>query len=538
MEAVPGRNRWFRDLAECRYSAQVDILTSYAQSQPDKPAVIDDKGDGDIVQWTYGELEQHANRVANALASLGAGPGSKVIWCGPNSPQVVAGMGATRKIGAVAVPLNYRLTAEEARYVIGNSDAEVAYVDAEYAHLFAGLTGQLDRLRHVVVFGGPAPDGMLGEELIATASDQPLQPGEDSTASATMIYTSGTTGKPKGAVRYGADLTTTGALLNLFGYRPDDIYITSGPLYHSGPGAFMSASVMFGQTIVMQRKFDAEDWLRLVDTYRVSSTFSAPALIRMVCSLPDDVKRRYDTSSMRIMLANAAPWSFALKQQYVAYFPPESLWEIYGSTELGVDCVLEPKDQMRKPGSCGKPAPLVEIALFDADGNEVTGSGPEHAGELYVRSKGVFDEYYKQEDSYEAARRGEYHTVGDIAYRDEEGYYYICDRKSDMIISAGMNIYPAEIEAALEQHPAIFDVAVFGVPSEEWGEMVHATVVPAPGASLSQDEVTRFAREHLAGYKIPRSVSFTDELPRTGSGKILKRQLRAPYWAGRTTQVG
>ncbi len=516
----------------------MDILTSYAQSQPDKPAIIDDKGGGDVVRWTYGELEQQANRLANALVSLGAGPGSKVIWCGPNSPQVVAVMGATRKIGAVAVPLNYRLTAEEARYVVGNSDAEVAYVDAEYAHLFAGLVGQLDRLRHVVVVGGAAPDGMLGEELIAAASDQPLAQGDDSTLSATMIYTSGTTGKPKGAVRYGADVETTGALLNLFGYRPDDIYLTSGPLYHSGPGAFMSASVLFGQTIVVQRKFDAEDWLRLVDTYQVSSTFSAPALIRMVCSLPDEVKRRYDTSSMRIMLANAAPWSFALKQQYVAYFPAESLWEIYGSTELGVDCVLEPKDQMRKPGSCGKPAPLVEIALFDEDGNEVTGTGPEHAGELYVRSKGVFNEYYKQRDSYESARRGDFHTVGDIAYRDEEGFYYICDRKSDMIISAGMNIYPAEIEAALEQHPAIFDVAVFGIPSEEWGEMVHATVVPAPGVSLSQEEVMRFAREHLAGYKIPRSVSFTDELPRTGSGKILKRQLRAPYWAGRSTRVG
>jgi acyl-CoA synthetase (AMP-forming)/AMP-acid ligase II len=519
----------------------VDILTSYALSQPDKPAVIDDKGNGDVVRWTYGEFEQHANQVANALLSLGGGGGRKIIWCGPNSPQVVAAMSAARKVGAVAVPLNYRLTAAEARYVIGHSDAEIAYVDAEYAHLFAGLVGELDKLRHVVVFGGPAPAGMLGDDLVTSASDQPPAVGEEvagAAGAATMIYTSGTTGKPKGAVRYGADPSAVAALLGLLGYRPDDTYITSGPLYHSGPGAFMSASLAFGQTIVVQRKFDAEDWLRLLDTYKVSSTFSAPALVRMVCALPEQVKRRYDRSSMRIMLANAAPWSFALKQQYVVDFPPDSLWEIYGSTELGVDCVLEPKDQLRKPGSCGKPAPGVEIALFDEDGSEVTGTGPDHPGELYVRSKGVFDEYYKQPDSFQAAQRGDFHTVGDIAYRDDEGYYYICDRKSDMIISAGMNIYPAEIEAVLEQHPAIFDVAVFGVPSEEWGEMVHATVVPAAGASLSPEEVMRFARDHLAGYKIPRSVSFTDELPRTGSGKILKRQLRAPYWAGRTSQVG
>jgi fatty-acyl-CoA synthase/long-chain acyl-CoA synthetase len=299
----------------------------------------------------------------------------------------------------------------------------------------------------------------------------------------------------------------------------------------------MGAGLALGQTIILQRKFDPEDWLRLVDKYKVSSTFSAPPLIRLVCALPAEVKARYDRSTMRIMLANAAPWSFALKQAYVADFPAESLWEIYGSTELGVNCVLEPKDQLRKPGSCGLPAPGVEISLRDADGNEVTGTGPDHAGELYVRSSGVFNEYYKQRDSYEAARQGDFLTVGDIAYRDDEGYLYICDRKSDMIISGGMNIYPAEIEAALEQHPEVFDVAVFGIPSEEWGEQVHAAVVPAPGASLTEAAVIAFAREHLAGYKSPRSVSFMEELPRTGSGKLLKRQLRAPYWAGRATKV-
>ena len=515
-----------------------DILTVYAESQPDKPAVIDDKGDGDIVRWTYAEFEAAANRVGNALLSLGARPRSKVVWCGPNSPQVVAVMAATRKIGAIAVPLNYRLTAEEARYVINHCDAEIAYVDAEYAHLFTGLTDELDNLRHVVVYGGPAPDGMLGEDVVASASTDPPDVGDDVGTGATMIYTSGTTGKPKGAVRHGADPETGLALVTLFGYRPDDVYLTSGPLYHSGPSAFMGASLLFGATVVLQRKFEPEDWLRLVDTYKVTSTFSAPALVRMVCALPAEVKDKYDRSSMRVMLANAAPWSFALKQQYVADFPPESLWEIYGSTELGVDCVLKPEDQMRKPGSCGQPAPGIEIALFDENGTPVTGTGPEHPGEVFVRSKGVFDEYYKQQDSYDASSRGDFHTVGDIAYWDDEGYLYICDRKSDMIISGGMNIYPAEIEAALEQHPAIYDVAVFGIPSEEWGEIVHATVVLAPGAALTAEEIKAFGKDHLASYKVPRSVDFVAELPRTGSGKILKRQLRAPYWAGRTAQVG
>jgi acyl-CoA synthetase (AMP-forming)/AMP-acid ligase II len=524
-----------------------DILSIYAQSQPDKPAVIDDKPDGTVVSWNYAELEARSNRLANLLLSLGAGPGRKVLWCGPNSPEVVAVMSATRKIGAVAVPLNYRLTPEEALYVINHSDAEIAYVDTEYAPMFAALRDQLETVRHIIAVAGnvtsavhrPVPAGMLTDADIAAAPADPPDVGDAAGSGGTMIYTSGTTGKPKGAVRSGPpDPEILGGLVMLFGYRPDDIYLTSGPLYHSGPSAFMGIGLLFGQTIVVQRKFDPEDWLRLVDKYKVSSTFSAPALIRMICALPGPVKDRYDRSSMRVMVANAAPWSYALKQQYVADFPAESLFEVYGSTELGVDTVLLPQDQMRKPGSCGRPAPGIEIMLVGADGQQVTGTGPDHSGEVFVRSKTVFSAYHKNDASYEANTRGDFHTVGDIAYWDDEGYLYICDRKTDMIISGGMNIYPAEIEAALEQHPEIYDVAVFGIPSEEWGEVVHATVVRSPGSSLTGEEVMAYAREHLAGYKMPRSVDFTDELPRTGSGKLLKRQLRAPYWAGRTAQVG
>ena len=519
-----------------------DTLSIYAQSQPGKLGVIDDRPDGTVTAWTYAELEAQSNRVANLLLSLGAGPGVKVLWCGPNSPEVVAVMNATRKIGAAAVPLNYRLAPQEALYVINHSDAEVAYVDCEYAPMFAALRGQLEKVRHIIAVGGPvleAPGGMLtGADIAAAPADRP-DVGDAAGTGGAVIYTSGTTGKPKGAVRSGApDPELLGALLSLLGYRPDDIYVTCGPLYHSGPSAFLGAALLFGQTVIVQRRFDAEDWLRLVDKYKATSTFAAPAPVRMICALPGQVKDRYDRSSMRVMLANAAPWSYALKQQYVADFPPGSLFEIYGSTELGVDTVLMPEDQMRKPGSCGRPAPGIEIMLVGADGNEVTGTGPGHPGEVFVRSKGTFDTYYKNDAGYQANSRGDFHTVGDIAYWDEEGYLYICDRKTDMIISGGMNIYPAEIEAVLEQHPGIYDVAVFGIPSEQWGEAVHATVVRSPGSSLTGEQVTAFAREHLASYKVPRSVDFAAELPRTGSGKLLKRQLRAPYWAGRDAQVG
>ena len=202
----------------------------------------------------------------------------------------------------------------------------------------------------------------------------------------------------------------------------------------------------------------------------------------MICALPDDVKARYDRSTMKRMIANAAPWSFALKQTYVADFPGDSLWEVYGSTELGVNCILEPADQLRKPGSCGKAAPVWRCGCSTTTATRSPASVPTTRASCSCSRPASFADYYKQHDKYEADMRGAFHTVGDIAYRDDEGFFFICDRKKDMIISGGMNIYPAEIEAALEQHPDIFDVAVFGVPSEEWGESVHAVVVLAPGA--------------------------------------------------------
>src|SRR3954452_2017955 len=266
-----------------------DTLSVYAASQPGKLAVIDDRPDGTVTAWTYAELEARSNRLANLLLSLGARPRSKVLWCGPNSPQVVMVMSATRKIGVVAVPLNYRLTPEEALYVVNHSDAEIVYVDVEHAPMFAALRDRLEKVRHIIAVGGSpgstAPEGMLtGADVMAAPASAPEV--VDADAGGRMIYPSGTTGKPKGAVRPTQDPASIGALLGLLGYRPDDVYITAGPLYHSGPSAFLGAGLLFGQTVIVQRKFDAEDWLRLVDKYKASSTFSAPALVRMICALP------------------------------------------------------------------------------------------------------------------------------------------------------------------------------------------------------------------------------------------------------------
>lgn len=511
-----------------------DILTAHATAQPDKLALVEDPpagGRGNVVRWSYRELNEEANRLANVLLDLGVKREEKVLWCGPNSSGIIRMIHAARKVGASAVPLNYRLTAEESAYVVDNSDSVVAYIDADYVDLFAKIQSDCPKLREVLVFDGKPGAGMKSaDDLVAAASaEEPVvEPSE--LAAETIIYTSGTTGKPKGAMRRGGgNPEQSAALVKFFGYTGDDVYLTTGPVYHSGPGGFMGIAYALGQTVVLQRKYDAEDWLRLIAEFNVTSSFGAPTPVRMACNLPQEVKSKYDVTSMKRFVANAAPWSWALKEAYLADFPEDSLFEVYGSTELGVNTVLRPEDQRRKKGSCGKPAPMVEVVLFDEAGKQIT--EPHTEGELYARSKSIFSMYYKAEEKYEEDRRGDYHTVGDMAYFDEEGFLYICDRKRDMIISGGMNIYPAEIEAALEHHGDIVDVAVFGIPSEEWGESVHAVVVRRSEDHPSEEDIIEHARETLAGYKVPRSISFIDEIPRNGSGKILKKELRAPFWA-------
>ncbi|MEA3056223.1 MAG: long-chain acyl-CoA synthetase, partial [Actinomycetota bacterium] len=391
-----------------------DLLTMYAAAQPDKPGVIED----DAV-LTYAEFEARANQVAAALQDLGVKAGTKLVWCAQNSTEVVVIVNAARKAGAVAVPLNYRLSTDEAAYVIDNSDATVVLFDVEQVGQLEDAVDRCPKVTQWAAFHGsqsetPSWAAHLPSIADGKATDavEPLEGTED--AGGTMIYTSGTTGKPKGALRRGgANPETGGALVQMIGYEPTDVYLTTGPLYHSGPLGFMGIVQLMGGTIVVQRHFTAEDWLRLIDKHKVTTTFSAPTPIRRVVDLPKEVRDKYDYSSMKRVIANAAPWPFELKRKYVESLGEGTLWEVYGSTELGVNTVLKPEDQMRKPGSCGQAAPLVEVALFDEDGNRV--EKPMDPGELYVRSAAAFDTYYKAEEKYESSKRGDWITVGDVA---------------------------------------------------------------------------------------------------------------------------
>ena len=419
-----------------------DMLTVLAEQLGDKPALIDDRPGGGICRWSYAELEANANRLANLFLDHGVEPGDKVLWCGRNSHWPVACGHAARKAGALSVPLNYRLSAEETAYVTHNSDAKSVFVDAEFAPLFERIRAEIPQVAHVIVFdGAPGAGQLAAAELLDGADAAPVEVDADPSATGTMIYTSGTTGKPKGAVRTDeSDPRQMEEMLRMYGWQPDDVYLTTGPLYHSGPGGFLGLAQLLGNTSVLQRKFDAEDWLRLLDTYDVTATFAAPTPIRRICQLPDDVLGKYRRDRLRIMIANAAPWSYALKLAYLERFPENSLFEVYGSTELGVNTVMTPPYQRSKPGSCGRPAPGVEIRLYAEDGRVVDETNK--PGELYVRTKGQFSTYYKAHEKYLEDRRDGWQTVGDIAYFDEDGFYYICDRKKDMIISGESTSIP------------------------------------------------------------------------------------------------
>ncbi|MDQ1431250.1 MAG: long-chain acyl-CoA synthetase, partial [Actinomycetota bacterium] len=425
--------------------------------------------------------------------------------------------------------------ASEMQFVIDNSDATVVVVDAEQAPEVASVLERLPKVRAVLVFGGDVPTGCTSwDELLTTQPDTPLEEGASGATGATMIYTSGTTGRPKGAMRTGADAGAVGAMLERLDLlAPDAVHITTGPLYHSGPLSFALFAHAFGGTIIVLRKFDPSAWLRLVKEHRVTDTFTAPTQLKRIAALPPGELARADMSSMRTLIANAAPVPYALKQELIAKLGDGFLYEVYGSTELGVVTILPPEDQLRKPGSCGKTYGPIEVRIVRDDGTEAPVGEP---GELFIRTTLEMDGYHHTDERL-TEHGADWKSVGDVAYLDDEGYLFICDRKKDMIISGGVNIYPAEIEAVIHEHPGILDVAVLGIPDDEWGERVHAIVQPRTGFDLDLDELRAFVEARVGGYKRPRDYEVRDALPRTESGKLLKRVLRDEFWTDRETAV-
>jgi acyl-CoA synthetase (AMP-forming)/AMP-acid ligase II len=520
-------------------SRMPDLLALHADASGDRAAVtVDEAGGGRPSAVTFEQLNSSVNRLAHALRSLGMERGERLVWCGPNSLEVVTTIHAARKAGQIAVPLSYRFNADEMQYVIDNSDATLVVVDAEQAPLVAEIRDRIPKVRAVIGFGGDIPGGFEAwDDLLASQpeSEPAVDDSDTDAVGAQMLYTSGTTGKPKGAVRTTSDPVIVGALLGELGLVPGgEVHITTGPLYHSGPLAFAVISHTLGCPIVILRRFDPVAWLRLVKEHAVTNTFSAPTQLKRLVTLPPGELERADLSSMRCLIANAAPVPYALKQEVIAKLGDGFLYEVYGSTELGIVTVLKPADQLRKPGSCGKVYGGIQVKLVREDGTEADVGEP---GELFIRTGLAMDGYHRTDEQLAELSDGGWKSVGDVAYRDDEGFLFINDRKKDMIISGGVNIYPAEIEAVLHEHPQVLDVAVFGIPDDEWGESVYAVVQPKAGEAIDLAELREFVEQRVAGYKRPRRYELRDELPRTDAGKLLKRVLRDEFWRDRATAV-
>ena len=506
----------------------MDIVAAYAAKHPHRPALVE--GERSL---TWEQFFRTRNRLAHSLGALGIGAGQHAIVYAHNALENLVAGAALRALGAIGVPMNHRLTAEEVAYILDNSDATTVFVGDAFLPM-AERVREAARVKHWITLGAERrPWAEALDDLLARGHEAP--PPAPPAMGGSMVYTAGTTGKPKGALRRVTDpKAILPRLAALDCLDPAQVHLVAGPLYHSAPGGFALYAQMVGGTVVVMRKFDPEEALRLVERHRCTTTFMAPTLLKRIVDLPAEVRARYDVSSMRSLVIAAAPCPMRVKEQAVAMFGP-ALYEFYGSTELGVNTVLRPEDVLRKPGSCGRAAPGVELAILDDAGRPAAPGTP---GELFVRRyDGVFDEYYRNPAATAQTSRGEWMSVGDVVWVDAEGFVYICDRKRDMIISGGVNIYPAEIEDALHRHPAVEDAAVFGVPDPDWGERVHAAVQLRPGRGVTPGELLEFCRAHLADYKTPREVSFHEAFPRDTAGKLVKRLLREPYWAGRQTRV-
>ncbi len=500
--------------------AEFDFLANHAESLPNKPAVI--LGDRSI---DFASLHRSANRMANVFKSLGCADGDRVASMSFNSIEGFITANAARRARMVTVPINYRLRGAEVAYLLNDSGANVVIASPDHVDVMMAAQPEVKGDRRFIAIGDHVPDGWLSyRELMDGASEAPPGAPADALA-ASMIYTSGTTGHPKGAWRpHGVDIALVLQTIAVFELSQSGVHLMCGPGYHSAVGYFAALHQIMGATVVAQKKFEADEALDLIARHGVTNAFMAPTLLQRLVDAQQ--RRPRDISSLRALILGAAPCPYELKARAEATFG-KVLWEFYGATETGINTVLRPEDQLRKPGSCGTAMPGQEIRLVDANGNEVPDGEP---GEFMVRNTALA-EYYNRPDATGKSLHDGFFSVGDVAYKDDEGFYYICDRKIDMIISGGVNIYPAEVEAVLHAHPAVMDAAVIGVPDAQWGESVKAVVQLRAGASATEQELMAFCTNRLASYKKPRSIDFVDELPRDPAGKLLKRKIREPYWA-------
>jgi acyl-CoA synthetase (AMP-forming)/AMP-acid ligase II len=437
--------------------------------------------------------------------------------------------------------INSYLSAEEVAYVVDNSRARVFFSTVARGEVGRDAAEQAPGLERTVMIGLEGDDGRW-ESLASFMAGMPDTPVDDEQLGAAMLYSSGTTGRPKGILRPLPQLAPAEALpvmafvVGLFGFRPGMIYLNPAPLYHSAPQASVSAAIRMGSTVVVMEHFDAEQWLAAVARYRVTHCQMVPTMFHRLLRLPAEVRNRYDLSSLECIVHAAAPCPVPVKQAMIDWLGP-IVREYYGATEANGFTFCDSAEWRARPGTVGR-AVLGQIVIRDEGGRECP---PGTDGVVWFRGATNF-EYFEDPDKTAENREedGNLSTVGDVGHVDADGWLFLTDRKSYMIISGGVNIYPQETENLLSTHPAVADVAVIGVPNEEMGEEVKAVVQPAAGHAPGPDlerALIGFCRQHLAHFKCPRSVDFVDELPRLPTGKLYKRLLRDRYWEGHTSRI-
>ncbi|MGK4598522.1 AMP-binding protein [Amycolatopsis sp. w19] len=490
-----------------------------AAQDPDRVAVIDVDGR----ETTFGELSARANQLTHALRALGLGEGDGVVAIIHNGLTYYELLLATLQAGMYFTPVNHRSSPAEIAYIAADSGAKVAVADADIA---ATCTAELSGLHRFSRGGTPG-----WAEYAAWGTDLPTTTPERRTAGQTMLYTSGTTGRPKGVRRALSGQPPAlhpihAHTLERLDVRPGrGVHLVACPLYHAAPGMFSTATLHLGHTLVLMDRFDAAETLRLTEKHRVTSTHLVPTMFHRLLRLPEDVRARHDLSSLTSVIHGAAPCPREVKERMLAWLGPV-VHEYYGASE-GLITAVHAREWLAVPGTVGKPLDGVRIKVLDDDGRELPAG---EAGMLYFSSAHTKFDYHGDPGKTAAARSGEFVTVGDVGYLDSEGRVFLCDRRTDLILSGGVNIYPAEIEARLLSHPDVADVAVIGEPDPEWGRRVVAVVQPTEGVtgdSALAKRLEEHCRAELAGFKTPRRFDFRDRLPRTESGKMLRRTLRA-----------
>jgi long-chain acyl-CoA synthetase len=508
-----------------------------AETFPDHLALVDP----DEREISAGELLASCNQLVHGLRAMGLEPGDAIAMLLPNSAEVFELYLAVGQAGFYLIPINWHLVGPEIAYIVQDCEAKVFVAHARFAEHAKAAADEISFPEEGrIVVGGDIETFTPYEQLKV---GRPTTAPADRQMGLVMNYTSGTTGRPKGVRRALQDVDpetgggTFGGMLYLFGLRPfdDNVHIVGSPLYHTAVLVFSGAAIHIGHTVVVMDKWTPQQMLHLIDKYRVTNTHMVPTQFVRLLGVPEEERAKYDVSSLRHMIHAAAPCPPDVKRQMLDWWGPV-IDEYYAASEGGGTYVFA-DEWLEHPGTVGRKWPFSEVVILDDDGNELP---PGQIGTVYMHMHTGNFEYFKDKEKTDKSFRGKFFTVGDAGYLDEDGWLFLSDRKIDMIISGGANIYPAEIESELIMHPKVADVAVFGIPHDDWGEEVKAVVEPVEGETPGPEleaEILDWAKTRLAKFKTPRSIDFTDEMPRDPNGKLYKRKLRDPYWEGRERAI-